>query len=654
MTLLVAFLIATNIEALGALLWAFTTSSESGQALFLWLSPERVALVAVLFILWVGLLVLTVQLARSRDRTEQLLLDLDTLLIGGRRLAPAIIYFVILPLTVVIPAAIVLRIPLSFEAYRRFAPDTFPLLHALVAAGLPLLAFLSLASLECAIFLAVRYRRSLFASSLWSRDTLGVPLVVFLIALVTAFHWSVLIFQLRFFTNIPAWYWVFDPVRFGRGDLWYALGALLWLGLAYWALFVRQRVLIGLALVMCLGWFLQMGVGLMGGAGLAGLRERYFTTYHQAYVVKAAESSQTVLESIRHYDLLYDSNTFTSTKPPGLMALYIGLEHLTNGYPSSLQAAARYTRFSNLITWLFPVLATGMVLLLWAFARSHMEDPDGLVARLAPLLYVLAPSVVLFTFFTDQVLYPVLFLAGTWFAVSLIRRATFAWGLLLGAGLYAAAFFAFSMLPLYPFAGLYLLLHHWKSPQPGRLRRLALTGLGIAAGTLMMYALGMAFFNYDFLSHFLRMTTINHNFDFYLRVGQQIPTGPESPVVRLAQIARAAWLNNLDFGAAIGFPLYILFIIQAARRLLRLGQSNTPKGDIVLLALLCSFLVLNLAGTAQGEVPRLWLFWMPMVVLLAGFELEPHIRKHPQWLLLLAGVQLITIVLTFHFQDLRM
>jgi hypothetical protein len=43
-----------------------------------------------------------------------------------------------------------------------------------------------------------------------------------------------------------------------------------------------------------------------------------------------------------------------------------------------------------------------------------------------------------------------------------------------------------------------------------------------------------------------------------------------------------------------------------------------------------------------------------MVVMLAACELEPWVRDHPRMMLALAAMQLITLFLTFHFQDLRM
>lgn len=654
MTLLIAFLVVMNIEALGALLWAFSTSSESGQAVVLGLSPERLALVVVVFILWLALLALTLQVARSREHTQRRLLQLDSILVQNRRLAPAIIYFAVLPLVTAIPAAIILRIPLNYETYRHFAPDTFPLVHSLTRAGLPLLTLLALASLECATFLVLRYRSSLFAAAQWTWSAIAPTLVVLLIAVVTAFHWFVLAFQLRFFTNIPGWYWIFDPVPFGRGDLAYVLGALVWIVLAYWALFIRRRVLIGLALVLCLSLFLQTGVGLMGASGLATLRERFFTTYHQVYIQKASQSHISVLEGIRRYEELYGENTFTGTKAPGLMAVYSGLEHLVNGNPSDLADPARFERFSSFVMAAFPVLAAAAALLLYWLVRRYLDDPTGLVAGTASLLFVILPNVVLFTFFADQALYPLVFLLGILVSVALIRRRSLLLSCLLGASLYAAVFFAFSMLPLLGIAMAYLSLHYWRGRMEPGLGRIIWHALALTAGFMVMHLLAVALLNYDFLDRLRRGMHVHQTIDFYLRVGKTPPDGPVPLTVRATQVFRAAWFNNLDLAAAVGFPVYILFLIQAVRRILGLFRGVPSSGDAVVLAWLAGFIAINLLGSEQGEVPRLWLFWVPLIALLAAFELRPQMQKRTWILLPFCAIQLVTLVLTFHFQDLRM
>jgi hypothetical protein len=647
-------LLLLGLESLAAFLWAVLTPAEAGRQVLLWLSPPRLLLAVITLLIGIAFLGAWWRSQRLRIASAGVLTHFDGSLVEQGRLAPALLALTVLPILLAVAVVAILRTPLEYEVYGSWAPDTFPLMRSITLAALPLLALAALASVETAAFLAFRHHGALGSPSTWSRSHLGPSLLLMVIAIVTTLHWLVLVFQLRFFVNIPAWYWIFDPVRFGIGDLWYLLGALMLLGLAYWTLVVKQHRAVGLLTVFALGLFLQMGLGLMGGAGIETLRERYFTTYHQAYVARAAENEHSILENIRQYDALHGSNTFTTTKPPGLMAFYIGLEHLVNGYPSGFDNAARYARLSSVIVWLFPLLAAGTAVTLWAFARRLTGDALSLVVPVSTVLYVLTPSIALFTFFADQAIYPGVFLLGIWFTVRVIRGGSLLRALLLGVALYAAAFFSFTMLPLYAFAALYLLLHNWKEQTTRRVQRVLLTGLGITAGTLSMYFIGRTLLNYDFLPHFQRMASINHNFDFYLRVGQQLPAGPESLSVRLAQIARAAWVNSLDYAAAVGFPIYILFAVQAVRRLRALGKPQLPPADLVLLSLLASFLVLNLAGTAQGEVPRLWLFWLPMVVLLAAFELEPHLRQRPRLLLLLGGAQLITLMLTFHFQDLRM
>lgn len=651
---LLALLLVFDLEGLAALLWAFFTPSESSQVQLLWLSRERLVFVLFLLFILALLVVATLRFLHSRVRAEHWLVGLDGWLTSQPRLAPTLIGLSFLPVLISAGALAVLLTPLDYEAYHTWAPDTFPQLHSIVNALLPLLALVVVMCLQAAIFLGARYRRVLWSSGQWSWDRLAPWVLLLLSIAATGFHWLVLAFQLRFFVNIPAWYWIFNRVPFGAGDLWFILGALFFLALVYWLLIVKHQVAVGLVLVAALGWFLQIAVGLMGGGGIATLRERYFTTYHQVYLLGATGNDFTVLEGIRGYEQIYGSGAFTGTKPPGLMAFYVGLDHLVNGYPSAYDQAIRYERLANAVIWLFPVLAVSMVGLLYAFARRFLEDPSSLVQRTAPVLYVLAPSLALFTFFADQAVYPGAFLLGAWLTVLAIRRGSLMGAFLLGVILYIAVFFAFTMLPLLPFAGLYLLLHTWQVRPSRPVRRMLGTALAIAAGTLLMHVLSLALLNYNFLPRFQHAMAVNHNFDFYLRVGQHPPAGPESLTIRLGQIFGAAWVNNLDFAAAVGFPIYILFIAQAVRRAGRLIKDGAASGDIVLPSLLLGFLVLVLAGTAQGETPRLWLFWLPMVALLAACELEPHLRKRPQLLLALGVAQLVTLVLTFHFQDLRM
>ena len=111
--------------------------------------------------------------------------------------------------------------------------------------------------------------------------------------------------------------------------------------------------------------------------------------------------------------------------------------------------------YPQAITYGFPLLALLIVPVLYTFTRRFLETSSPFVPSIAPLLYVLAPSAVLFSLFPDQAIYPVVFLLGVWLTVSVVRLGSLVWAFLLGGLLYLYVFFAFTMLPLYPFAGLY-------------------------------------------------------------------------------------------------------------------------------------------------------------------------------------------------------
>jgi hypothetical protein len=645
-------LVAACAQALAAASWIFFSRSESERAVILWFSPERLLLLIIALLVLVAVLAVAEAAWRSPALAASFHTWLDGLCLGERQLVPCLLALVVGVLLLAAMLAVAF-LPTDYAFYGAWAPDTFPLLHSLAVATLPLQLLLAALGLEAAAYLGARYHAALFDRAFWSWRQLGRSLLALAIVALTLFNWLVLAFRLRFFKNNPAWYWSFDPLPFGRGDLLFLLGAAVLMAVAFWLLFIRRAVAPGLITLWALAVFLQFGVGLMSG-GLAGFEERYFTSYHRTYVSKAASSSAGLLQSVRQYEQLYGSDSFTETKPPGLMLFYTALDHAVNGYPAHYAADARYERLMAVISFVFPAFAAALVFALYAFARHYVPGPCGTVPDIAVFLLVLCPNFVLFSLFPDQALYPLLFLAGVALIAVVISRQFLLAAFLLGMLLYVAVFFAFTMLPLYPVAGTYLLLHYWSNRGALPLHRFLWMAVAIVLGSLCLYLLFRLVVGYDFFPRFARTMEINHRFDFYLRVGKPLPAGSESAATRLSQILGAAWLNNLDFAAAVGFAVYLLFLAGALGVVIRLFRGNPSPAQPVLTALIVGFIILNLAGTAQGEVPRLWLFWLPAVVLGAALELEPVVARH-RWILpALAFAQLLTIFLTFHFQDLRM
>ncbi len=649
-----ALLFLFSAEGLAAFLVTLFTPSESGHAVMLWLSRERIVLSGLVLLFWICLLAVALFAGLSSRRLEALLAWLDDWCVQRGRLGATLIFLTVTPLLLAAGTLSIALTPLSYAAYRSWAPNTFPLLHALVLGLLPLLACVIVIRLEAGAFLAIRYREAVTRGETWAWNRIGPLLLGLLIGAATLFQWIVLGFQLRTFANLPPWYWKIEVVPFSWRDAVFAIAVVLSLALICWIIARRRWTAAALALTFILGWFLQIGVGIMGGGGFDTVAERYFSTYHKAYVQQASQFEFSILDEIQQYETFFGAHSFTSTKPPGLMAVYIGLDHLVNGHPSAYSSDERYARLSQVVEFGFPVLAAALVFLIFAFARHFLDSALGWVALAAPLLYVVCPNAALFSLFPDQAVYPLVFLLAVWFIIFAIRRRSIAWALIVGIVLYLATFFAFTMLPLYPFAMIYLVLDYWLNRGDRGWTQPLSMAIAIAAGTLLFYGLFVLVLNYNFLPRFEKTVLINHNFDFYLRVGLKPPTAPESLGTRVVQTLNAAWFNNLDYAAAVGFPVYILFVVQGIGLLKRLFSKAAAAGDIILGSLFLSYIVLSLAGTAQGEVPRLWLFWLPMVVILAALKLRDWAEKRPLLLFALVVAQFITIFLTFHFQDLRM
>ena len=124
--------------------------------------------------------------------------------------------------------------------------------------------------------------------------------------------------------------------------------------------------------------------------------------------------------------------------------------------------------------------------------------------------------------------------------------------------------------------------------------------------------------------------------------------------MRIQQTLGALWINNLEIASVVGGLFYLLFILYGIRLIARFVKHTARLSDAVFGSLFLAFVVMNLGGTVQGEVGRLWLFWTPMVVIFAVLELYPWIQKKPGIVIALTFLQLVTLMLTYHFQDLLM
>jgi hypothetical protein len=160
--------------------------------------------------------------------------------------------------------------------------------------------------------------------------------------------------------------------------------------------------------------------------------------------------------------------------------------------------------------------------------------------------------------------------------------------------------------------------------------------------------------DYNVFTRYQGAMKVVRNFDFLLRVdaprGEQLPnTGFLLPP---RYILGAFALNNLEFASAVGFPIYLLFIVQGVATLSAFVKRKITPQHAILASFLATFLAMNIFAPIQGEAARLWIFWTPMIVLFAGSSIAALFKPHNRMTYLLVFLQLTTIYLTFKFQDL--
>ena len=90
------------------------------------------------------------------------------------------------------------------------------------------------------------------------------------------------------------------------------------------------------------------------------------------------------------------------------------------------------------------------------------------------------------------------------------------------------------------------------------------------------------------------------------------------------------WLffNLLDLAIFAGIPMAIAFIGAALMAIRKIGRGSISEAQILTLSTAVLILILNLSGSTRGEVGRIWLFFMPLMVISGTTRL---VEQLPNW-----------------------
>lgn len=293
--------------------------------------------------------------------------------------------------------------------------------------------------------------------------------------------------------------------------------------------------------------------------------------------------------------------------PPGLPLLFAWTRQALDQMPSvsaTMSRALRPYQCHNLalmnqtdsavaaavIQMLVPVWLGLLVIPLYLFGRDlYGERP----ARYAVLLWPLLPSVALWATRWNQLYALFTLLAFLSLAWGLKRHRL--WPVALSGGIVAlATFFSLGNLVIAGFLGLFALVWVWDQaarPSPGWL---------VAAGS--MFAAGILFF-WGFLRLAYGLNPVamwNTAMSTHLGLGRNYLT----------------WLfyHLYDFLVFFGIPLVVFW----AARLVRAGARwRIRPRDVLVLSFGLGLVLLDISGTSQGEVARVWAFLLPLALLAA-------------------------------------
>ncbi|MBI2195047.1 MAG: hypothetical protein HYU36_23950 [Planctomycetes bacterium] len=432
------------------------------------------------------------------------------------------------------------------------------------------------------------------------------------------------------------------------------------------------------ALVLAL-FLLQMAVG---GLGRGGNVETVFASFPPAnsYFLRALEVRDT-RGYLKGYQQEIEQGPFRvqlSTHPPGSVLYYVAFLEAAERWPSAARAVRDTARGWAPEEGAYQIPEIGRTLeamvqpeqegAAWAaavglrLAASLAAIPAYQIARMElpavqalPLAAAssLVPALFLFSPHPDQ-LFPGLTLAFFWLVLAGLRGRSVLAAAASGFVLFAGLFFSLSFLLPLAAAALLIALARARAPARGDFR----LGLAALAGFLLPVFLFYVLYDHNLVTVWRACAAQNDEFNLHS--------------------GRTYWkwlmFNPLDLAIFAGAPAFLLFWSEWGRVLDRwwlhgeagrpgagghdlanpgparpqdssAGPSDQPGLPLLLVSLGVSLILLNLSGKNLGEVGRLWMMVMPLMLLsAAGSRRRGNGGLEPALLLVMITLQLVQTI----------
>ena len=499
----------------------------------------------------------------------------------------------------------------------------------------PLLAWMLLLCVQGLVWLLAGFPQVVHDK--WKSGAIGKAFFITFILAATLAHWIILSFQMDVFFRIPGWKWYFYKEVFRPSHLLFIPILLMVVAGVWYVMRKPGHAWRKLALLIVIGYVLQVGMGFMEGQGYESIRLKYADSVFNGYA-KVAAAEPGVVDTLANYESLYQPDHYLGTKPPGTLLPYFLTEKIAQVMMPAATVAKRFVNLTRLGAYVYPAIAMLVLPVLYLFSKKMLGEKDD--AILPAVLYLTCANVVLIPMYMDQVLYPLVAMLILLLLYFAIQRQSIWLAALVGGACNLAIYLTFSLTPLIPLAGLWVTIDYLLHRHQGRkLLKTAWLLLSMLGGWLAIYLVLLAGLNYNF---FLRFSNaiVNH------RTSMDVVGMPS-----LQQMLGYSFLNSVEFAVWTGIPLAIIFISVLVKAVRAFVQKRATALHGLMAAFMITFLALGLLGQTRGEVMRLWLFFVPLVCLFITQDVSGLFKRRQWGFLFLTVLQLVTLFLTFKFQD---
>jgi hypothetical protein len=621
-TWLKVFFLLGALEGLSAIGYLFRIKSDTDSAVLFGYSAARIALAGTMLLVVLALSVLTLASFIRHGWVRGLCQAIDARVEDQDRLrliVTVLAYFSALGILVLV-------------LFSTQFGDLFGPIRDVVERAASLVAWGTLATSQALVLVSLAYRAKLRRELLLHPESLRYLWVLVILTLVGV-HWLILGLQDPVLGAFPYWWGIFHrkPFTYRDGIFVALFAAVMW---------VASKILRkgrgggrGLGWVLLVALVMQVGFGFIEGGGFESLRQKLVNSPQNRYAINAGPNLN-VTRAVRLYESRYGDDPTLATKPPGGLVFYILVEKLANLGNPSASYQDRYENLTRFASIAFPLLAVLVLILLYRFGRHFVPSDEALVV---PLLLATVPSFVLMQLQMDQFLLPSLFMLGVILAWKGVARGSFWIGCLGGAVVFLGVFVSFSLVPLIVAGPVLAFLQAVAKRRQGETKRQVGVVLGMLVGFLSMAVLFRIQYGYDPVFRFESAMA-------YHRMVKLYEPG-------LGQVVLAAVQNNTEFAFWVGVPIVLMAFSRSLRAGVRLLRRRSEDLDVLALGFLATYVGLNVFGQTRGEVGRLWIFMVPVLVLLACDELRNLFGRRPMATYLLLGSELITTLLLYHFFD---